>query len=122
MTKSQAKIRARIMFGKHGFVESRRTRIDDGKTVTNGNTHKTVYQVGELSGVGMGLCFFSVRGSGESWEQAFERADRDQRGISFTLVSEEIEEIADLLPIGALRERFERGLERAKQREIKVKS
>lgn len=83
MTGSQALVRARIEWGKNGYVFAARTR--EGTRSFN---------VGVLDGVG-GFRFFRVEGSGPSYEAAFEAAEEKRRRLRIDLKARELYEFVE---------------------------
>ena len=79
MNEKQALAKARKVFGKNGHVRRQdkptmmvaRGGPNKGQPVKIGGTHA----VGELNCVG-GICFFSVRGDGMNWDEAFADYER----------------------------------------------
>ncbi len=115
MTKSRALARARLLLGPKANVSSRRRTESEGKRESG-----PIYQVGIIESCGMR--FFMVRGTGDSWEEALDDADRYVNAINVQLFAEDIEVLLvaahGLLPVST-EQRLRRALEALQRREAR---
>lgn len=89
MTKQRALLRARMLLGKNATVSMGKSPGKD-----NSGDHYDEYRVGVREGLA-GMAFNLIRGSGKSWEEALDEAERYVRGVGVTLLSEELEIIVE---------------------------
>lgn len=82
MTPKQAQTKANTLWGKGkeflsggGCIQKRPARKYDGHGTDPANWPEFMYDVGHIASV-CGISMFSVKGSGTSWEAAFEAAEQ----------------------------------------------